>query len=774
MGLDASLGRENRPAGKTHKCVHRLYRNSSNVAERDAEEKPTSRAYLLNTLEDEFEELSTSPSRKSMPCRFNGVKVESNGMLKRGSVYQSSREIRKLIKQREVRRKPELALSDESFLSFEIVNSPSKRSPNEKTALDQQKRRPHSFLNPERNLTSFDNAQAVLTDTTEFLDLSFRLLPEEQANWSSQCPNVSQATQSSSDSYLEISLSPDISECSHTSAIHGNVEGFRRKEPKFGSSEGLGSENLGSTRSEDGVHILPKSFSAKVGTCKTLHQPEIDPSKVTQRNRFSPIMKMFDPMKKSKSQRNPSLSNTVACNLTPPNPSSYRIDTSSRKSSLSGLSSSIDHKRIDRHDQLFSGDEEMVVTAASAAHLHGTLKLESKQSVPSFEFSLKDAEEVLSAKTWKAQNAFNWVYTFHGGKRHSGSSWGSKDRRRQTLPIVGQMQVSCYFCSELSSNGLLDNFAVTEFVLQDISQLKRNSTACDERFPSPDLQPRKDIISASIADGDSRDLNVLSEPETRKNPSRVADADFPSEASASGQRAAPIESRPQLEVAAIVVQIPFGGKRSLKDRLRDDACNKQLRDLTGNGRDGASIDPQPVSVKVVTSSGRHGLPCTEETGPSPLLDRWRSGGACDCGGWDMACPITVLDNSGGEDATEIRGGHLSLKLFVQGTKDKTPALIITTREDGLYSIHFHAQFSKLQAFSICVAVLHSLEAFGLLSQEKNGQRLHSSSLKLLLEEEVRQLLEAVAKEEHRKVNKKQQQSPGPYQVDPPISPIGRV
>ncbi|CAA6655603.1 unnamed protein product [Spirodela intermedia] len=734
MGLDASLGRENRPAGKTHKCVHRLYRNSSNVAERDAEEKPTSRAYLLNTLEDEFEELSTSPSRKSMPCRFNGVKVESNGMLKRGSVYQSSREIRKLIKQREVRRKPELALSDESFLSFEIVNSPSKRSPNEKTALDQQKRRPHSFLNPERNLTSFDNAQAVLTDTTEFLDLSFRLLPEEQANWSSQCPNVSQATQSSSDSYLEISLSPDISECSHTSAIHGNVEGFRRKRTKIRIN----------TRSEDGVHILPKSFSAKVGTCKTLHQPEIDPSKVTQRNRFSPIMKMFDPMKKSKSQRNPSLSNTVACNLTPPNPSSYRIDTSSRKSSLSGLSSSIDHKRIDRHDQLFSGDEEMVVTAASAAHLHGTLKLESKQSVPSFEFSLKDAEEVLSAKTWKAQNAFNWVYTFHG------------DRRRQTLPIVGQMQVSCYFCSELSSNGLLDNFAVTEFVLQDISQLKRNSTACDERFPSPDLQPRKDIISASIADGDSRDLNVPSEPETRKNPSRVADADFPSEASASGQRAAPIESRPQLEVAAIVVQIPFGGKRSLKDRLRDDACNKQLRDLTGNGRDGASIDPQPVN------------------GPSPLLDRWRSGGACDCGGWDMACPITVLDNSGGEDATEIRGGHLSLKLFVQGTKDKTPALIITTREDGLYSIHFHAQFSKLQAFSICVAVLHSLEAFGLLSQEKNGQRLHSSSLKLLLEEEVRQLLEAVAKEEHRKVNKKQQQSPGPYQVDPPISPIGRV
>lgn len=649
MGLDASLGRENRQVGKTHKCVHRLHRNGSNVDDRDEEEKPTSRAYLLNTLEDEFGELSISPSRKSMPCRFNGVKVESNSVLKRGSVYQSSREVRKLIKQREVRRKPELPLSDESFLSFEIVDSPSRRSQNEVTAPDQKKRTPHSFLNPKRSLTSSDNPQAVLTDNTEFLDLSFRLLPDEQSKWNSQCSNVSQATQSSSDSYLEISLLPDASGCSRTSAIHENVESFQRKVPKLGSSEGLGSENLGS-------HILPKSFSAKVGTCNTLCQPEIDPSKITQRNRFSPIRKMFDPMKKSKSQRNPSLSNTVACNLTPTPP-------------LSGLPSSIDHKKIERHDQSIGGDREMVA-AASAAHLHGTLKLESKQSVPSFEFSLKDSEEVLSAKTWKAQNAFNWIYTFHGGKKHSGSSWGSKDRRRQTLPIVGQMQVSCYFCSELSSNGLLDNFAVTEFVLQDISQLKRNSTTCDERYPSPDLQPRKDIISASIADGDSRDLNVLSEPEIRKNPSRVADADFPAEASASGPWAVPIESRPQLEVAAIVVQIPFGGKRSLKDRLRDDACNKQLRDLTGvsaadNGRDGASVSPQPVSVKVVTSSGRHGLPCTEETGPSPLLDRWRSGGACDCGGWDMACPITVLDNSGGEDATEIRGSHLSLKLFVQ-------------------------------------------------------------------------------------------------------------
>ncbi|PWA40809.1 RNAse P, Rpr2/Rpp21 subunit [Artemisia annua] len=58
----------------------------------------------------------------------------------------------------------------------------------------------------------------------------------------------------------------------------------------------------------------------------------------------------------------------------------------------------------------------------------------------------------------------------------------------------------------------------------------------------------------------------------------------------------------------------------------------------------ALMKNEPTTVSVVISSGNHGLPSDESHGPSPLLDRWRLGGGCDCGGWDMGCPLIVLGN----------------------------------------------------------------------------------------------------------------------------------
>lgn len=49
-------------------------------------------------------------------------------------------------------------------------------------------------------------------------------------------------------------------------------------------------------------------------------------------------------------------------------------------------------------------------------------------------------------------------------------------------------------------------------------------------------------------------------------------------------------------------------------------------------------------MKVVLPIGNHGLPSAESEGdPSSLLDRWKHGGGCDCGGWDMA-PLILLGN----------------------------------------------------------------------------------------------------------------------------------
>jgi hypothetical protein len=45
---------------------------------------------------------------------------------------------------------------------------------------------------------------------------------------------------------------------------------------------------------------------------------------------------------------------------------------------------------------------------------------------------------------------------------------------------------------------------------------------------------------------------------------------------------------------------------------------------------------------VVLPSGVHSLP--SDGGPSSLIERWKTGGSCDCGGWDLACKLKILAN----------------------------------------------------------------------------------------------------------------------------------
>lgn len=75
----------------------------------------------------------------------------------------------------------------------------------------------------------------------------------------------------------------------------------------------------------------------------------------------------------------------------------------------------------------------------------------------------------------------------------------------------------------------------------------------------------------------------------------------------------------------------------------------------------------PGNVKVITASGTHGLPNSEEGVPSPLLKRWRSSGGCDCGGWDMACPVAVFDNSSAKNVADssFMEKRQPLELFAQ-------------------------------------------------------------------------------------------------------------
>ncbi|GAB4856847.1 hypothetical protein Ancab_014767 [Ancistrocladus abbreviatus] len=422
---------------------------------------------------------------------------------------------------------------------------------------------------------------------------------------------------------------------------------------------------------------------------------------------------------------------------------------------------------------------QTVVSQCSLAHLHGNLKLEQKHGVPYYEFSLTRLGDVFVAKTCKAEDTHNWVYTFHcvQDRKKSNASGRQLKSSSDDSPMVAQIQVSCFLCSELKDGGEFRDSMVTEFVLYDISHVRR-SVASEEEYGSSDaevLNPTKEALPAGTIQ-----LDDLFNPSTFKSPV-TSSLDYDNLDFSAPYHLAAIDLHPNLEIAAAVVQVPFHKRESLKYRrvnTVDDRAYSNLLNLSLAGQTMISIsgDISTVKVNVVTPLGHHSLPTTESKGPLPLLDRWRLGRGCDCGGRDMACPLVVFDNP----ITPCEQQHLLLcneqpfELSVQGAKEKTPALSITITERGHYSVDFHAQLSSLQAFAICVAILHTIENSISIEQHKKKHLLQCSSLKVLVEDEVKILIEAVTEEESRKGRKAAGENPPLFMLNPLFSPIARV
>ncbi|KAI3787047.1 hypothetical protein L1987_41220 [Smallanthus sonchifolius] len=94
--------------------------------------------------------------------------------------------------------------------------------------------------------------------------------------------------------------------------------------------------------------------------------------------------------------------------------------------------------------------------------------------------------------------------------------------------------------------------------------------------------------------------------------------------------------------------------------------------------------------------------------PSTLITRWRSGGACDCGGWDIGCQFHVLSSHQNEIiTTPSTSNHLELCYQVGNRNKNKCSFRLVSVADGLYSLEYEPSISLIQAFSICVAVLSS-------------------------------------------------------------------
>lgn len=568
----------------------------------------------LSTKEG-FTEISFNRYRSAScrDARSSRANREGNEALKRGSVYQSSEELKLLRKNDAIlgRKKIELSRGSASAFSFGIIDTLC--SLDEDSTLGEENRSSEVLLS-EQSTSSFSENQI------------------ESSSWDS----------------LNRSLYPIPGRF-----VPEKVSSSDKREKKSTVAPINGGK---SSQERDSVVNLHKSLSAKLALPHSPAQLESDASKASSpKPWFSPVKKMFDPAVRSKSHRSP-----LHC-----------YNETIYKPLLNDLSDRPHH--VEDNSQCEKKDNLNSVPLSSPAHLHGLLKVGNKNGVPSFEFSVKSPEDVYVAKTWKVDNALNWVYTFHSfhhRRKSNASGWGPRDSREPTM--IGQMLVSSYLCTELKSAGAYTDSMVTEFVVYDIAQSRRSTSSQDNPSCSPDisksplLAPHDDILS------NCEQNETIAKTKTKGQSKHPRESGH-FELSAS-QPLAKAELHPELEIAAVAMKVPLEKRESLKFKSGDRKTNKPLPSLLDlsqlvEAKEGISAISSPGEMHVVIPAGNHSLPSSESRGPSPLLDRWRLGGGCDCGGWDMACPLDVFCNPNLRisNSCPLMNNKHPAKLFVQVT-----------------------------------------------------------------------------------------------------------
>ncbi|KAL0333241.1 UNVERIFIED_CONTAM: hypothetical protein Sangu_1480300 [Sesamum angustifolium] len=175
------------------------------------------------------------------------------------------------------------------------------------------------------------------------------------------------------------------------------------------------------------------------------------------------------------------------------------------------------------------------------------------------------------------------------------------------------------------------------------------------------------------------------------------------------------------EVAAIIVEssseVLNVGDSSDKSQLNNERERQQ-------SVPNATLDTEKKKsngMVVILPGAPHGAPIKGT--PSSLISRWRSGGSCDCGGWDVGCNLRILTNTRKGSKTLEASDRVDLS--VQGGSSKP---------------------------------VFSLEPF------RNGEQ-----------SDTKQTPNAIAgSDQMKKANTFQGHGPAEYVTCPPLSPAGRI
>ncbi|MED6188184.1 hypothetical protein PIB30_083582 [Stylosanthes scabra] len=364
------------------------------------------------------------------------------------------------------------------------------------------------------------------------------------------------------------------------------------------------------------------------------------------------------------------------------------------------------HKRIASTSSTNTTSTDLLSSASSTLS-QGMIQCTWSQGVPHFVFSADDRKEVYVVDLMEVDSAddkaLDYVYQFHLNKS------GQKGRNipDSVSNLVGKMNVSTTFTLCPDNSKIME----TEFTLFGNMEFfdKEMQASDDSRRKNKGLTKKVSQVFKTSPSSKRRTLSKF-------GGSSSIEESCPWEPHALG-RANLLESNvpPNFELAAVVV----------KDHL---PCNKPAAKVGGWGlkflsKPGTNQTELPsescarntgdcsTSTSVLIPAGIHGGPRIRDGGPSSLIDRWKSGGRCDCGGWDEGCPLTILQrrSSTSEPPCQVdtEGECKSVDLVTQGSSDFSPTLRMINVRDGLHFIHFQPPLSALQAFSIVVAIIHA-------------------------------------------------------------------
>ncbi|KAK1435392.1 hypothetical protein QVD17_01154 [Tagetes erecta] len=340
-----------------------------------------------------------------------------------------------------------------------------------------------------------------------------------------------------------------------------------------------------------------------------------------------------------------------------------------------------------------SSSSSSTSSSSSSTYSHGMLHCSWNNGFPRYVFSVEDQREVYTTNLLKTDSDSDYVYMFYSrsGKREN-------DFFDDESNLVGKMRVSTSFTLCPLGTEIME----TQFTLHATGHHIEG-----DMHTSNQTVKKSTGLSKKVA-------NILRRPRTSsKFDGSVALQDNLLQSNEDGNMFAA-----NLELAAIVVKDHIPCKRvesggwGLKFLKEVGHKQKTAAPVVTCEACRDNSNHHSISMDAVIPAGIHGGPKTKNGGPSGLVERWRNGGSCDCGGWDIGCPLTALSSGpSNKDALYqdgVFGKSNSFELFAQGSKQSVGAVIeVRNVHDGLYYIHYQSTLSGLQSLSVAVAIIHS-------------------------------------------------------------------